>query len=253
MSANWYAGEQERRLVPEEYQEHMNEIGGFNRFGDPNFVLVWGQTATEVIYGQMADGKRGRHEVMQFSGVPAWHMLQWKPPETFGTPEIWYRMTWDPVDEVHALGEFPYRGLLFPCTFNLYVKRIEGGGIYYDTKGRVVEKPTKLTIDAMPLAHWVLDLLIPNIRKSLEMTHAQKVLVIEQRDAAAKEAGRKRAMDAYMDAAPAWGGAASSKESNREAWMQRIKEKQRGMKFTAGQVQELLGRGHKQLSGVRRK
>jgi hypothetical protein len=134
------------------------------------------------------------------------------------------------------------------------VKRVEGGGIYYDAKGRVVEKPTKLTIDAMPLAHWVLDLLIPNIRKSLEMTHAQKLLVIEQRDAAAKEAGRKRAFDAYMDASPAWGGAASSKESNREAWMQRLKAKQRGMKFTAEQVQELLGRGHKQISGgVRRK
>lgn len=250
--SGWVTGEHERRLCPPEYQEHIDAIGGVNRFGESNFRLVWGQTETQLVYGQMEGGSKGQHTILQFGGVPAWHVIEWKPPETFGTPAIWYRMTWDPVAEVHSLGEYPWRGLYIPCTFNLYVKRIEGGGIYYDKKGRVVEKPTKLTIDAMPLAHWVLDLIIPNIRKALEQTHFQKKQAILARDAAEKEAFRKRATDAYMDASPAWGGKASSKESNREAWMQRLKEKQAGMKFTAEQVQEILGRGHKQLSGVRR-
>jgi hypothetical protein len=243
----------ERRQCPREYQEHINRIGGFNRFGKPNFKLVWGQSETQTIYGQMAGGSRGAHIILQFSGVPAWCMMEWKPPETFGTPMSWYRMTWDPEAEVHALGEYPWRGLYIPATFSLYVKRVVGGGIYYDAKGEVVEKPSKLVIDAMPLAHWVIDLIVPNMRKSMEMTHLQKVTILKNREEAEKRAFRNKAMDAYVDAAPAWGGGASSKESNREAWMERLKRKQRGMKLSAEDIQGIIGKGHGQISGIRRK
>ena len=249
--SGWFLGEQERRQCPPEYQEHINAIGGFNRFGEPNFLMVWGQTQTQAIYGQMEGGTRGRHDILQFGGIPAWHIMEWKPPETFGTPFSWYGMTWDEEAQVHALGEYPWRGLYIPAPFNLYVKRIEGGGIYYDAKGNVVEKPSKLIIDAMPLAHWVLDLIVPNIRKSLEMTHAQKVQIIKQRDEAEKAAWRNRVRDAYIDAAPAWGGGASSKESNREAWMARLKEKQAGMHFSAEDVRKSLGSGHQQIRNRR--
>jgi hypothetical protein len=249
---SWYITGDERRRAPREYQEHVNRIGGLNRFGEPNFLLVWGQTQRQTIYGQMEGGPRGQHTVLMFGGVPAWHIMEWKPPETFGIPASWYTMTWDPIAEVHSLGGYPWRGMYLPCSFNLYVKRVEGGGVYYDRRGEVVEKPSKLVIDAMPLAHWVLDLIIPNIKKSLEMTHAQKVLVLTQRREAERIAAAKRAHDAYMDASPAWGGGASSKESNRERWMQRLKEKQAGMKISAQEIQELLGKGHRQ-TGVRRK
>jgi hypothetical protein len=249
---NWYITGDERRRCPREYQEHINRIGGRNRFGKPNFLLVWGQTETQVVYGTDANGRRGQHTLLLFGGIPAWHILEWKPPETFGTARSWYSMTWDPEAQAHTLGDYPWRGLYMPSTFNLYVKRVEGGGIYYDRAGNVVEKPSKLVIDAMPLAHWVLDLIIPNIKKSLEMTHAQKVLVLKQRREAELAATAKRTMDAYIDASPAWGGGASSKESNRERWMQRLKEKQAGMKISAEQIQELLGKGHRQ-TGVRRK
>jgi hypothetical protein len=249
---NWYVTGDERRRAPREYQEHINRIGGLNRFGKPNFRLVWGQTETQVVYGTDANGRRGQHTLLLFGGIPAWHLLEWKPPETFGTARSWYSMTWDPEAQSHTLGDYPWHGLYMPCSFNLYVKRVEGGGIYYDRQGNVVEKPSKLVIDAMPLAHWVLDLIIPNIKKSLEMTHAQKVLVLKQRREAELAATEKRTMDAYIDASPAWGGGASSKESNRERWMQRLKEKQAGMKISAEQIQELLGKGHRQ-TGVRRK
>jgi hypothetical protein len=243
----WRIVDQERRLVPREYQEYIAAIGGLNRFGQPNFRLAWGQTETQIIYGQMQGGGRGAHTILQFGGIPAWHMLEWKPPETFGTAFQWYTLTWDPSENTHALGEYPWRGLYIPCSFNLYVKKIHGGGMRYDAKGNVVDLPTRLEIDALPLNFYILDLLVPNVRKALEQTHGQKKLAIEARMAAEKKARLQQGYDAYLDAAPAWGGKASSKESNREAWMQRLAEKQRGMRLTANDVRSVVGSGHQQI------
>lgn len=242
---SWYIRDHERRRVPPEYQEYITAIGGLNRFGEPNFKLAWGQTETQIVYGQMEGGRRGQHIVLQFGGIPAWHMLEWKPPETFGTAFQWYTLTWDPTEDKHTLGEYPWRGLYIPCSFNLYVKKIHGGGTRFDKDGNVVELPTRLEIDALPLNFYILDMLVPNVRKALEQTHGQKKLAIEARMAAEKKAGMQRAYDAYLDAAPAFGGKAGTHESNREAWMQRLKEKQRGMKLTAEDVR--LGRGHQQI------
>ena len=244
--SGWHILGHERLKPPREYQEHLNAIGGLNRFGEPNFILVWGQTETQTIYGDMQGVGRGRHTILEFGGVPAWHIKEWKPPETFGTPQMWYTLTWDAESDKHALGEYPWRGLYVPCSFNLYVKRVIGGGVEYDPKtGQVVEKPSRLEIDAMPLAHWVLDLLIPNVRKAREQTHLQKKLAIDARMEAEKKERLRQGYDAYLNAQPAFGGAAGTYESNRNAWMQRIKEKQAGMKLTADQVG--FGPGHKQL------
>lgn len=246
---SWLTTSGERRVCPPEYQEHVNKLGGMNRFGEPNFLLVWGETHTQTFYGYDANGQRGQHTMLQF-GVPAWHLLEWKPPETFGVPDFWYRFTWDPEAEVHALGDYPWRGLYIPCTFNLYVKRIVGGGLSYDKRGEVVEAPSRLIIDAMPLNYFILDLIIPNIFKSREMTHEQKTRAIRERMEAEKQARLQRGFDAYVDAAPAFHGAAGTHESNREAWMQRLAEKQKGMRVSGRQ----FGTGHTQLkSGIRRK
>lgn len=245
---SWIAKSGERRQCPPEYQEHINKLGGMNRFGEPNFLLVWGETQTQTIFGQKHDGSRGQHVMLQF-GVPAWHLMEWKPPETFGTPGMWYAMTWDAAANTHALGDYPWRGLYIPCTFNLYVKKIVGGGIRYDKHGEVQELPGRLVIDAMPLNYYILDLIIPNIFKSREMTLEQKKRAIEAREAAEKNQRLQRGYDAYMDATPAFGGVAGTYESNREAWMQRIREKQAGMRVTGRQ----FAPGHSQNSGIRRK
>lgn len=249
---SWYITSGERRVCPPEYQERINQLGGMNRFGDPNFKLVWGETQTTTIYGQKEDGPRGQHEILQF-GVPAWHLMEWKPPETFGSPEFWYAFTWDPETMVHSLGDFPWRGLYLPCSFNLYVKRVAGGGAYFDKDGEVVERPSVLHIDAMPLAHFILDLIIPNIFKSREMTEIQKKVALAKRREAEKAERIERGREAYLDAAMAFNGASGTHESNHEAWEQRIREKQAGMRLSANDVKDRLGSGHAQISGIRRK
>jgi hypothetical protein len=238
---------EERLRPPAEYVEHLTQLGGLNRFSEPNFILAWGQTRTIPIWGQDGNGRRGQHIRLQFNGMAAWHILAWKPPECFGTPDLWDALTWDQEAGTYTIGEFPYRGDYAPCRFNLYVKRIEGGGLSFDSKGNLVEHPTRLVVDAMPLAHWVLDLLIPNVIKEQDITVEQRQIAVRNRMEVERRMASDQAFAAYQNAAPAWGGAASSKESNREAWMQRIKEKQAGMALSADEIKRKMGIGHRQF------
>lgn len=246
----WYLTSFERLRCPPEYQAYVTAVGGKNRFGDPNFKIAWGQTETEIIYGIDANGRKGQHIKFKHDGIAAWFIEAWKPPECFGTPELWYALSWDPESETHTLGEFPWRGQYMPCSFNLYVKRSIGGGIRYsdpDLHGHrhVIEEPARIEIDAMPLNYFILELTIPNMLKELNLTYEQKKLALQNIKAAETARANQIAFDAYLDAAPAWDGKASSKESNREAWMQRIKEKQAGLKLSAEDVRKILGKGHK--------
>jgi hypothetical protein len=238
----WTLPRGERRKCPPEYQEHVNRLGGLNRFGEPNFLLVWGQTHTDVIYGQMQDGKRGQHTVLMFHDIPAWHLLQWKPPELFGTAQAWYAMTWQPDDELHILGDYPIRGVYLPCPFNLYVKRVVGGTVQENPDGSKEISGERLEFDAMPLSFWLLDLLIPNILKERGKTYMEKQFTVRAQQEKQRQAWRNKVMDAYRDASPAFGGKDFDKSENRERMLAEMKSKR--FPLTAEQVARRLGRGH---------
>lgn len=247
---NWYIKGHERLTVPREYQDYLTKLGGRNRFGDPNFIIEWGQTATEIVQGVDANGRRGQHTILKHGGIAAWFIGVWYPPECFGTEEVWYALSWDWESDCPTLGEYPFRGLYMPAPFNLYVKKMTGGGSYFNSKGEVVEEPAHLEIDAMPMNYHILDLLIPNLMKSQEEAFEKKKIALENRMQAEKLAAAKQAMDAYLDAAPAFGGADFSGASNREAWLQRIAEKQAGMKISRNEIVRKLGPGHRQTRKV---
>lgn len=244
---SWYIKDREVKLAPQEYQDHVTAIGGRNRFGEPNFRIVWGQTGYELVYGIDAHGRRGQHIIPKHSNIPAWFVEAWKPPECFGTPEMWYTISWDPESMTHTLGDFPWRGLYMSASFNLYVSRIVGGTEYYDEHGAVRQKGGRLEIDAMPLNHLIIDLTIPNLIKEKEITYLQRKAAIQNVMLGEKMRANQKAFDAYLNAGPAFGGKAGTYESNREAWMQRLKEKQKGMRFSAEEIKRRLGTGHTQI------
>jgi len=195
---SWTIPGMERRDVPREYVQHVNSIGGFNRYGEPNFRIVWGQNDTILVYGTDANGRKGQHVILKHGGVPAWFIDVWKPPECYGTPELWYALTWD-----------------------------------WET-------------DAMPLTHWLIDLLVPNLLKEQETTYAQRKVAIQNRMLAERQRANQLALDAYLDAGVAFGNRAGTHESNRERWMQRVQEKQRGMKISRDEIVARMGLGHRQ-------
>jgi len=247
---SWTVPGFEKLKAPPEYQAHVTAIGGLNRFGQPNFKIAWGQTETEFVRGIGADGRSGQHIVFKHQGIPAWFIECWKPPECFGTPELWYAMSWDPASSTHTLGEYPWRGLYLPAPFNLYVKKVLGGGIRYgepDENGHrpIIEEPARMIIDAMPLNHYIIDLVVPNLMKEIDVTYEQKRVALMNRKLAESAAARAKAYDAYINAAPAWDGKASSKESNRERWMQKLKEAAAGMKLSKEDIEKIMGKGHR--------
>ncbi|HEX8801771.1 MAG TPA: hypothetical protein VF772_24325 [Terriglobales bacterium] len=231
----WIIPKSEHREPAEEYVRHVNSIGGFNRFGGPNFKLVWGQNETMVVYGTDANGKTGAHTIPKHANIPAWFIDVWKPPECYGTPELWYALTWDWEVNAPKIGEFPWCGAYELAPFNLFNRRFEGD---------------RMIIDAMPLNHFVIDLLIPNLLKEKDATYLQRKTALQNRMLAERQRAAQIAFDAYLAAAPAFHGAAGTHESNHERWMQRIKEKQGGMRISRNQIVAKMGLGHRQMRGI---
>ena len=230
-TVSWTIPGAELRYAPREYVEHINAIGGMHRFGGPNFRIVWGENETMLVYGTDANGKRGQHLILKHGGVPAWFIDCWKPPECYGSPDFWYAVTWDWESDLPTIGDFPWRGLYEPAPFNLFVRKFDGD---------------RMIIDAMPLTHWIIDLLVPNLLKEKESTYLQRKNAIDKRMEAERRQAAQQAYDAYLDAAPAFGGAAGTHESNHERWMERIREKQAGMKISRDEIVARMGLGHRQ-------
>lgn len=196
----------ESKTCPPEYAAFLERVGGRNPFGEPNFRVVWGESATNTIWGQMEGGSCGQHVKLRYGGIPRWNLEMWKPAKLFGTPEEWYEKSHDPVSGYHICGDYPFRGAYSHHT----------------------------RLHALNFA--ILEELIPKINKARGMTFLQRKAIIEAEMEAERKERERIGRDAYLNATPAFGGVAGTYESNHEAWMQRILEKQKGMKLTAEQL-----------------
>jgi hypothetical protein len=104
----------------------LARAGGLNRFGEPNFRVVWGWSRLTWIGGKWTDtdahGNVTREcvelrEVPKYLPLDRWHIERWMPPQTYGTPEQWYAQTIERDDgiAIPALGPYPRRGEYEHC------------------------------------------------------------------------------------------------------------------------------------------
>ena len=111
----------ENKIVPAEIQARLTLAGGRNRFGEPNFRVVWGWSRLAWIGGKWEDRDNdGRliREVVELREQPKylphdrWHVERWLPPEAYGSPESWYRHTMESTggESIPALGPYPSQG-----------------------------------------------------------------------------------------------------------------------------------------------
>ena len=217
------------RRCPPAYADFLVRIGGRNPFGEPNFRLIWGETATKKIWGQKTNGYCGQHVQLAY-GVSGWILEEWKPPECMGvTPEQWYEQSWQPDAQLHILGDFPFRGYYSPC-IHLYAQHWEG---------------EKLITEPQELNYNVLTMLVPAIFQARAMTFRQKQTFIRRQMEREQREANRVAKDAYLDAGPAFGGNDFDRSVNRERMirsMSRVADAR-----TAAAVIARMGRGHKQL------
>jgi len=116
----------ETHQAPAAAQQRIARAGGTNRYGEPNFRVVWGGSRLTWIGGRWID--RDAHgntirETIELRRVPKylpldrWHIERWTPPETYGSPDAWYAQTVEVEDgiRVPALGPYPARGEYEHC------------------------------------------------------------------------------------------------------------------------------------------
>jgi hypothetical protein len=107
--------------APASIQQRVARAGGCNRFGEPNFRVVWGGSRLALVGGRWTD--RDAHgnlirEAIELRRVPKyvphdrWHIERWLPPEAYGSPETWRAQTTEIENgiSIPALGPYPSRG-----------------------------------------------------------------------------------------------------------------------------------------------
>ncbi len=112
--------------TPPSIAERLARAGGWNRFGEPNFRVVWGWSRLSWIGGRWTD--RDAHgniirSTVELRRVPKylpfdrWHIERWVPPEIYGAPNVWRAATLEREDGmfVPVLGPYPSRGEYEQC------------------------------------------------------------------------------------------------------------------------------------------
>jgi hypothetical protein len=116
----------ESHATPHSVTARLTSAGGLNRYGEPNYRVVWGWNRLAWIGGKFEDRDESGallREVVELRQEPKypqvnrWHLERWVPPEAYGTPKQWYAQTVETTAgiRVPALGPYPQRGEYEHC------------------------------------------------------------------------------------------------------------------------------------------
>ena len=116
----------EKHDTPENVARRLSLAGGVNRYGEPNYRVVWGWNRLGWIGGKFEDRDAAGNllrEVVELRWEPKypqvnrWHVERWVPPEAYGSPATWYSQTIERAGgkSVAALGPYPDRGEYEHC------------------------------------------------------------------------------------------------------------------------------------------
>lgn len=165
----------ERLKCPAHFQRRINQVAGFNRYGEPNYRIAWAQTETTRQGGEWeAEGEQftGYRDVYRGDGLPHWMLLQWMdagksvemphlPPQSDSS---FYAENVCMKTGLQLLGEYPYGGS-YQIALPLVAKWFEKG---------------QLNIRAFPLSTEIVEMMIPIIRASMEVSVEAKLRFMKE-------------------------------------------------------------------------
>lgn len=188
----YLTGPQRLTQCPKEYQDRITKVGGTNRYGEPNFKVVWGEAHGTKAGGYWEhEGFTGYRDIF-LNDTPCWLLLEWHDPIEYGSPTLWYMDNYDQATGLQTLGDFPYRGA-YQVLFILRDTKFEDG---------------KLVVDAMPLNGMLVDVVIPLMMIGKHISYERRAQAIKERRAIEEEEQLRITTDALLDAKLAFGGAA---------------------------------------------
>lgn len=147
---------------PQEFQDRLNEVGGFNRYDQPNFIIRWGQGGEPECLRRSGgswhvEGQpsyTGYRDLLVGGGAPAWMLMQWEDATVYGTPESYYIGNYDSETGMQDLGEYPYQGR-YKLLYTLSWRDMSQG---------------KMRVEAMPLNSYLIDTVVPIIMEAKEVS-----------------------------------------------------------------------------------
>lgn len=112
--------------VPLNIQTRLTAAGGLNRYGEPNFRVVWGVSRLTWIGGEWSDTDNSgnytrriveERQVPKYFPFERWYLEKWFPAEHYGSPEEWERTLTEIQDgkKIRMLGPYPSRGEYEMC------------------------------------------------------------------------------------------------------------------------------------------
>jgi hypothetical protein len=167
----------ERRRCPQPFQDLLTRHVGVNRYGDPNFIIAWGQS-----YFYTAGGHSGPDRTATAFSVtanfrsltraspekvsPCWMILEWRAPEEYGTPAAYYYDNRDELTGLQTLGEYPYKGR-YEIAYRLNSQEFRDG---------------RMVVTNYHLDGWILDMLIPAILEGKRMDMKNRLRMLREAD-----------------------------------------------------------------------
>jgi hypothetical protein len=183
-------GKSERLEAGEEFQVFLTAVFGINRFGGPNFKIVWGQTETYKVATP-----HGYEDRLLGHNMACWIMLKWQPPEMYGSPELYYFQDADELTGLALCGEYPEQGryeILQPFISKSYNPQTHA-----------------LEVTTLPLDWDILEIAVPMLLRSLELTYWEKKSALDQVEAMENAEKVNEIADRLYDSLPAVYGAQS--------------------------------------------
>lgn len=182
----------ETRKCPQEYQERLTRMFGKNRYGEPNFKIVWNQSQF-LRMGNIWRDERGNEvpcykDTYQGDGQPSWMIMRWMPPEHYGSPATYYRNNLDQGTGLFFTGEYPWKGR-YEIAQSLISKDLVGG---------------KLVITHMPLCHFMIDMVIPMIIQWQQLTEEERMAAKQLAEQEQLKAENAEVAEKMMANMPTW-------------------------------------------------
>src|SRR5208283_5137245 len=186
---------------PEWFQEKLTEIGGVNKYDQPNFIVRWGQGGEPECYFRAGghwhvDGQesfKGYRDLLIGGGTPSWMLMQWEDAFTYGTPESYYVGNIDDETQMQDLGEYPYFGR-YRLLYNMCWRDMFSG---------------RMKIEAMPLNSFVLDTVVPIIMEARDVSWERTKAALKGLKEAEDKADTNMVEDVMRDSKLAFKGPVS--------------------------------------------
>jgi hypothetical protein len=182
------------RECPREFQDRIDQEFGTNQYGEPLYKFAWGQTETMRGGGAWANGFVGYKDVLVGGNDPCWMIMQWDPPQVYGSPAMWYYTFRDQMTGLQDLGEYPYHGRYRLIHKLIHRERVNG----------------KVVVTAMDLSSMLIEQILPMVRGWQALSKEAQVEALRYEQRLREEEIARAAIEAKQSYAPAFKGNAVS-------------------------------------------